>query len=719
MTSKFYLRFLQIGAIASLLTVFLVFSNLLFPYITSKQLTFNVLTEFLILVWAIFIWKFPQYRPKFSMMTWGIMAFLGAIILSCSVSVDFNTSFWGDAERMLGVFHVIHFFFLYLILITVFRNYKDWQILLLSSVAIATIVSFLGIVGNAYSTIGNTAYVSGYLIFNLYFCAMLFWRARKESWRWLLTIPVIIMLIEFARTHTSGAIIGLGISVLLIVFLIGALHQNKKIKIAAWGTLSVAIIALVLIFSQQNATWFQNSFLKNLTAQKITFQTRLLSWEAAAKDFHNHPWLGVGFGNYAVIFDKYFNAKFYDYSRSETYFDRAHNNLIDIASTSGLVGLLAYLSIFVAVAIYIVRLIKKDRLNYEPIIIIGLFAAYFIQNLAIFDSLVTYMGLMISLAFVYFLINPETDEKEVENKIPEFTALIIGFLIVFILTNQFNLKPWRTFQGTIKGYSLLAQGQAAESIVAYKDAFKNNTPLDRDGKTAFINSVLTNPNLILSLPVPQAQDSINYLISLAKDNLANDPQDSLMQLQLAQIYNMALNLKVDPSITNEYYNLAIQYIDSSLVASPQRIPIYFMKANLLISKGQYNEAIGVLNQAEEFNTKYPDTYCQLFKVYLLTKDATNVKINGDKCVDLNGASTLGMSNDFLALASFYYEAKDWPRTLVLAKQLVAYQPSNPQAWQFLAEIYDDNGDSVDAQASLSQAKLLSTSTPETTSSRAN
>jgi O-antigen ligase len=94
---------------------------------------------------------------------------------------------------------------------------------------------------------------------------------------------------------------------------------------------------------------------------------------SSIKDFPNHPWFGVGFGNYASVFDRYFSARFYEYTRSETYFDRAHNNLIDIVSTTGIVGLLAYLSIFVAVAIYLLKLIKKDPTNFEPLILIGLF----------------------------------------------------------------------------------------------------------------------------------------------------------------------------------------------------------------------------------------------------------------------------------------------------------------------------------------------------------
>jgi len=707
MTSKFYLRILQVGAIASLLIVFFVFSDLLFPYITSKQLSFNVLTEFLLLIWGIFIWKFPTYRPKKSLITWGIIAFLGAILLSCFVSVDINTSFWGDAERMLGVFHIIHFFFLYLILITVFRTYKDWQVLFIASVLIATAVSLKGLFGTAASTVGNTAYVSGYIIFNLYFSALLFFRAKKESWRWLLLIPVIIMLFEFANTHTSGAIIGLGISVLLIIFLIGVLHQSKKIKIAAWGALVIAIASLILIFSQQNTVWFQNSFLKNLTSQKTTFQTRLISWQAAAKDFHNHPWLGVGFGNYAIIFDRYFDAHFYDYSRSDTYFDRAHNNLIDITSTSGLIGLLAYLSIFVAVFIYIVRIIKKDKSNFEPLLLFGLFTAYFIQNLAVFDSFVTYIGLMISLAYIYFLINPETDEKETEKNIPEFTVLIIGGILVLILTNYFNFRPWQTFQGVIKGYSALSQAQAAEGIAFYKEAFKNNTPLDRDGKTTLINLVIGNPQMILKLPAEQGKEMIDYVIYLAQDNLSNNPQDSLMQLQLAQIESIAASLTLkDQTALDAYYNAALNAVNASIGASPERIPVYFMKANILMAKGKYDEAIATVNSAVEFNREFPDTYCQLYRLYQAKKDEKNSWINGDKCVDLKGAENLGMTQNFLILLDHYFKSGDWTRSLILAKQLVAYQPKNEQAWQFLAEVYKKSGDTASYNAAMFQASLV-------------
>jgi hypothetical protein len=109
MNKKTYLYLLQGGLIASLLIVFLVFKDLLFPFITSKQLVFNILMEILLVFWLVFIWRFPAYRPKKNFITFGLLAYFIAILVSCVISVNFGLSFWGNAERMLGFFHLFHF----------------------------------------------------------------------------------------------------------------------------------------------------------------------------------------------------------------------------------------------------------------------------------------------------------------------------------------------------------------------------------------------------------------------------------------------------------------------------------------------------------------------------------------------------------------------------------------------------------------------------------
>ena len=144
MSQKLYLRILQAGVCLSFFIVFWVNKDFLFPYITSKQIPFNILMEVLFVIWLTFIVKYKEYRPKLSYITFGLAFFFGVMILSCFTGVDFNLSFWGDVERMLGAFHILHFFILYLVIITVFRKWSDWRILYILSIVVAVFVSFKG-----------------------------------------------------------------------------------------------------------------------------------------------------------------------------------------------------------------------------------------------------------------------------------------------------------------------------------------------------------------------------------------------------------------------------------------------------------------------------------------------------------------------------------------------------------------------------------------------
>lgn len=728
MPAKAYLRILQGGVIASLFIIFFVFSDLLFPFITSKQLPFNILMEVLLVIWLVFLARFPKYRPKKNYIYYGLIAYFLVILISCLVSVDFNLSFWGDAERMLGFFHLIHFLILYFILITVFRSWREWQALFFVSVIIATVVSLLGIFGaNVYSSIGNTAYVSGYLIFNIYFAVLLFFRG-KNAWRWLYVLPVLVMLKEFWSCHTSGAIIGLALSILLLFLLLGLLHKTRSVRRWSLIIFILAVIGVAGIFSQYQADWFQNSFLRNLTAQKATFQTRLISWRGAAEDFHNHPLLGTGFGNYAIIFDKYFDPTFFNYVKNETYFDRAHNNLIDIASTTGGLGLVTYLGIFVAVFYYLFRELKKNgrhvggdsagMKNLEIVILIALIAAYFIQNLAVFDSFVTYVGLMLMLGFIYFLVQPAADEDEdeeegneskplIRNYTEEYITLAILLIAAYLFASQYNLKPWMMFRQVISSYGEIMSGEFENGVESYKQAFALNTPLDRDGKTTLVNVATSNPNAFSTLEPSVAREDLDYIISLAGDNVAYNPNDSLMQMQLAQILDTAARYNYrDLNLYNYYSAQSVEAIDRSIEASPRRVPVYLTKAQILLGRGEKDEAIKTINYAISLNTDYYEGYCRLAQTYMLFKEEDKLVGILDKCFANGGLGQIN-SDRFLKLSvSYYITHKEYERALVIAEQLMQTSSQDQEVWLNLARIYTATGDFERAQASAKIALSL-------------
>jgi O-antigen ligase len=725
MSQKAYKYLLQGGIYLSLLVVFFVFKNLLFPYITSKQISFNIIMEILGVFWIALLVKYPVWRPKKNYITLGLIVFFAVLTVSAIFGVDFNLSFWGDIERMLGVFHLLHFLLFYLIIITVFKEWNDWKIFFIISLLFSIFVSINTFSGSGFATIGNTLYVAGYIIFNLAFSLLLFSREKNKIFGILYLLPIPLLLYAFDNVSSAGGYVGIVAGILLALFLYGLLNKNKTVKIATISSFIMvfAFISYVFVFQRDNYLTRNVAFIRNIkddaSFQKNTFQTRLLSWKAAYKDFKNHPSLGTGHGNYAITFDKYFDPKFYSYTSSETYFDRAHNNLIDIASTSGSLGLLAYLLIFAAAVYYWIKAYLQEKIGiHEFIIVSALVTAYFIQNLGVFDSLVTYMGLMMTLAYIYWNYHKDEDDgliykaqgssrsilrsndRPLNN--PEIYAFAVAGIVFLTILYQYNFKVLAMLKNTIDGQIAYAQTGIKTATDVYRQALSYNTPLDRDSRNSYIRLVISDPDALKKLKAETAQDIIDYAIALNEKNLAYNPADSLAQMTAAQTYMTAGTYYAGNQEKSVYYiNLALEAINKSIAASPGRPPIYYQKAQILISMGDKSEATKVLKYAVSLNEDYPDSVCNLSRALFYFKEDAEAYRNMDICLDKNGAGVLNPAQLIKALVNHYLENNDLERSAKLFARLTELESSSSENWIKLATIYKKIGDSqVDEAAKM-------------------
>lgn len=733
MSQKLYAWILKVGVFLAFISIFLINKNFLFPFISSKQIYFNILIEILAVFWVALLVKYPEWRPKKSYITFGLIAFFAVMLISCFTGVDFNLSFWGDVERMLGFFHVVHFLVFYLIIITVMRTRQDWKYFLTGSVVFAAINSIYGFtIPQYYTTIGNTAYVAGYMLMNLFIAALLFVREKNLWIKGGYILSSVLIFLAFYRADISGAYVGLGAAIFMMMILYAIFHKNLKVKLALLAILIIGIGSVSFVYANKNADWVtSNTALAKITDinfQKNTFQTRLISWRAAIKDFKNHPWLGTGHGNYAIIFDNYFDPTFYDHTRAETYFDRAHNNLIDIASTTGSFGLVAYLFIFIAVAYYLLRAYRdeetpnwwikitsvfgnKDRkiINlHEFIILSGLFVAYFVQNLSVFDSLVTYLTLMIVLGYVYFLTSAEErygDDRPLDNK--ELYILIGIGLLMLTVVYQYNYKPIKMLEGTIAGQRAISEGSLEKVVAAYKEALSYNTGLDRDSRSTFIRIFSNGTDVFNSISSQRAGEILDFAIEQAEKNVKYNPKDSMMQMELAQVLITASSYYYSQPDKSTYYSdKALEAIDKSLAASPGRVPVYFVKAQIQMIKGEKDKALDTLRYAAKLNPNYFDGVCQLSNALLYYKNEKEGYASMDKCIDLGGASLLSPVGYVKNLASHYAQTKDTKRLLALYERWTELSPNDAMIWADLAKIYAQNKDNDKAKTAALKAADL-------------
>ncbi len=711
MTQQIYLWILRAGSWLALFSVFIVAPRLLFPYITGKQIYFNILLEVLAVAWIALIVKYPEWRPKKSLISWGLLAYFAIVLVTCFTGVDFNLSFWGDIERMLGWFHLAHFLIFYFILITVMRRWQDWRNLLIFSVAVAALNCIYGMGRTeAWMTIGNTAYVSGYLIFNMFFAVLLFLREPNKVWRWGYLAPLPLLLQAFVRADTTGAAVGMmaGIAVMFSVILLFA--KDKRLRFGFLGAFIVLITLTSFLFANRQEPWLKNTtigkILVDISFNKYTFQTRLISWRGAYRDFANHPLLGTGHGNYAVTFDKYFDPKFYTHSESETYFDRAHNNLIDIVSTTGILGLIAYLSVFVAVAYYLIIAYRRDRLTLaEFSLLTGLITAYFVQNLAVFDSLATYIGLMITLGLISWLGRAEEEEikaynRPFENK--EIVALAVAGILSLLVIYNYNYQVLQMLVGTIDGQRSANNLDVATQV--YRQALSYKTGLDRDSRTSLIRLYVGNLSALQKMERSKAEANLEYAIGLAQANVDYNPHDTLNQLMLAQIYNLAADFySQDQAKFDKHLKLAEEAINKSIAASPGRVTNYYYQAQIYLNKKDMEQAIKTLEYAVSLNENYSESRCHLGKILLFYKQEERGLEEIGKCVDLGGAYRLSPASLVKSVINQFAAREEYDRVGKLFKQLIALEPNVADNYVNLAKLFKLIGDKEQAKAAAQKA----------------
>jgi O-antigen ligase len=79
---------------------------------------------------------------------------------------------------------------------------------------------------------------------------------------------------------------------------------------------------------------------------------RLAHWQSALDVWRDHPWLGVGFGNYAAAYAQYALPKW------PMPLGHAHNYYLNVAAETGLLGLVAYICLWGIVFWYLWRVLR-------------------------------------------------------------------------------------------------------------------------------------------------------------------------------------------------------------------------------------------------------------------------------------------------------------------------------------------------------------------------
>lgn len=618
MSAKQIIQYGLVGGILSVLLIpFIVADSQLFPFITGKAFVFRIVTEILFALWIVGMFYDSSLRLRFSWILGTVAIFVGVTIIADVFGVDFYRSFWSNFERMEGLITTLHLLAYFIVAGSVLNTKRHWTAFFKVSIFNSVLMSlyvFLQLAGKAVinqggvrvdGLFGNATYLAVYMLFNFFITLFLFARSREENqiqpnyylYTWY-SVALVFQVVVIYYTATRGAILGLIGGLILTAIAISIFEKNRatlrKISVATMIAVVLFVGGFVAIrktdFVAQSPTL---SRFATLSLEEVSKQGRRYVWPMALEGFKDRPILGWGQGNFSYVFAKHYDPRMYN---QEPWFDHAHNIVLDMMVSGGVLGLTAYLSIFVA---FLVLLYKNQTLSVtDKSIIFGLSAAYFFQNLFVFDNLVSSIYFFAILAFIHSENVRNRPEPAWISRVAGYTyatqKVLPAVVIVLLVFGVYalNVKPILASRSIIKALSVSPQ-EVDLGVKHFEDVFEYGTFADGEATEQMANRLpmFTGSNV--------GDETRQKYLVLAQQKLED---------QVNKHPNDARALLFAGSFRNRIgdHASALKYIERAVAISPKKQIILFEMGFAYLSLGEHQKAFDYFKTAHDLAPGYQD-----------------------------------------------------------------------------------------------------------------
>lgn len=622
----------------SYLTIFsipLFFSNKhMFIFNTPKIIAVMGLVLLMCIFYLWGNWKVKKIKIGFSFLSITMLFFVMVLTISSVFGIDPINSFFGWRNTMplvamyaLGIFS--------LIVGNLIK--KDKKILIktilssfLSSFIITSIFYF-DLLNPKYtlnegSTLGNSSYLGAYLLFNFFFGLGLFLYFKTPWKKILLAISSLFIVVnplfinkdfllgkigisEIFSNPTSllgianGATMGVGLSLVFIVFLFMIFSKKKWLKIS--GLILTIVLLLGVAFVGKELVTTGTSLNKIFTEEKSG--NRFLAWDIARQGYLDSPIVGNGFNNYIYNSDKYHTTLMYQKGYLVERLIQPHNVVWEFASNNGVLGVVGYLSLLLVLFITLLNFKNEENKNLIKlrIVLAGLIFGYFIQNLFVFDTVNTYLTLFVLIAIGLGLSNKHN--IEISEKLDFLKKIFIAISIVLSLwmIYAYVIIPWNE---SIQRSKILNKDKILDinKSVKIRDNLsgKSKFSLIMDSTYQADNLFLLYQNALSKVNEENKKIFLRELESIVKDvekNIEKQPKYSEPYMVVSKILNL---------------HLMIEMKEGNIVR--------FNGTNY--NKDIWQKSYLSIQKSLDLNSNNPQAYLILSQLYMLKADFKNAHL---------------------------------------------------------------------------------------------
>lgn len=422
------------------------------------------------------------------------------------------------------------------------------------------------------------------------------------------------------RTATRGVILGLIGGLVVSAILIAIFEKKNRImrKTAMGGIVFIFVIIIGFLFIKNTQFVKNNIVLNRLSAISWNNvsgqgQARQYVWPIAIKGFKEKPILGWGQDGFNYVFNKNYDSRMYGH---EQWFDRAHNTPLDMLIAGGALGLISYLSIFIAAFWVIWK--RRNLLGVtDGALLVGLLAGYFFQNLFVFDNLVSYMFFFFVLSYIYsrdvendVLVKNEREGLGEDNL--NYIVLPIVCITLFVSLWYVNIRPISANIYLIKGMQGYQEG-VGKNIEYFKKALSYNTFANPEIREQLI-SITPKVYSLDGVDQKLKQDFVDLTLNEMDKQIKQTPNDARYQLFTGSfLKNMG------------QYQLAKPYFEKAVELSPTKQTMLFELITNLSILGERERALELAKRTYELDKSFGEAKNYYVASLILNSDTKTVE----------------------------------------------------------------------------------------------
>ncbi len=344
---------------------------------------------------------------------------------------------------------------------------------------------------------------------------------------------------------------------------------------------------------------------------------RRIVWNGAIDIWKHYPILGTGVETFAFSYYNFRPVEHNLVSEWDYLYNKAHNEYLNFAATTGTIGLLSYLSL---ILFSIFQIIKKTNGN-SDYLRFGIFAGYL-------SILITnFFGFSVVVVALQFFLYPAMAvslEQESE-RVKEYKINALQKLGIIIACSFTILLFYSICRYWYADY-LFAQGKIqsdAGNFVASRDYFARAVKLSPKEATFWDELSQTSATIAVSLEESGEKDTALQLSrsAIAESNLATSLSSANVNIKRDRA-----GVFIKLSVFNQEYLVSAKnaLLEASRLA-PTEAKIFYNLSISYLRTGDYDNAIKVMEEAVAMKPNYYDAHYALALMYIDVNEKDKAK----------------------------------------------------------------------------------------------